>query len=106
MVAHCSASTASTRQTVCALWIDIGAAWTDVWFAQFCVIIIMFYALGINDPEGLKITRKNVSEWLGVGVKICLLREASMDADAVKALDGYGKPLKEKCPLSRVASVK
>jgi len=49
-------------------------------------------ALAIKDPEGLKITKKNVSEWLGVGV---VLREAAMEADAVKMLDSYGKLLAE-----------
>ena len=31
--------------------------------------------------------KKNVSEWLGVGVSVCLLRKAAMEADAVKALN-------------------
>ena len=36
-------------------------------------------------PRDLNI-KKNVSEWLGVGVSVCLLRKAAMEADAVKRL--------------------
>ena len=55
-------------------------------------------------PRDLKLARKNVSEWLGVGVRVCLLQKAAMEADAVKALDSDGDSLVKKSCLSRFAS--
>ena len=47
-----------------------------------------FYALGSKcNPEGLKNRKIMCRSGLGVGVKFCMLREAAVKADAVKALD-------------------
>ena len=56
-----------------------------------------------NVPEGLKYQKRMCRSGL-VGVKFCLLRIATMEADAVKALDSDGNTLKRECCFSRFAS--
>ena len=57
-----------------------------------------------NVPEGLKYQKRMCRSGLGVGVKFCLLRKATMKADAVKALDSDRNTLKKKSCFSRFAS--